>query len=319
MSKLDEFAEISDTANSVCHSIGSFHPLSTSGVKLLSVVNGKGGTEVFSVDKAGNVTAAGNINGTLAGTIDLATQVVGVLPVASGGTASSTALANSKVMVSSAGKIVESSTTTTNLGSLDTTTSLTAQLAAKSPSASPTFSGTITTPLTASRALATGSANELAVSATTATELGYVSGVTSAIQTQLGTKAARPTMTSAALGSNFTVTGGTFSDITGLVVTVTTPAAGEVITLALRGSGIDAGSSGTMVLAYNVNGGSDVIIGLVSLAVSFGYLINFSFPVSLSSGSNTLQLRGRISSGGNQAIQGNSTFGFTTLYAIQYG
>jgi hypothetical protein len=308
MSKLDEFAEISDTANSVCHSIGSFHPLSTSGVKLLSVVNGKGGTEVFSVDKAGNVTAAGNINGTLAGTIDLATQVVGVLPVASGGTASSTALANSKVMVSS-----------TNLGSLDTTTSLTAQLAAKSPSASPTFSGTITTPLTASRALATGSANELAVSATTATELGYVSGVTSAIQTQLGTKAARPTMTSAALGSNFTVTGGTFSDITGLVVTVTTPAAGEVITLALRGSGIDAGSSGTMVLAYNVNGGSDVIIGLVSLAVSFGYLINFSFPVSLSSGSNTLQLRGRISSGGNQAIQGNSTFGFTTLYAIQYG
>lgn len=51
-----------------------------------------------------------------------------------------------------------------------------------------TFGGMITTPLTASRALATGASNELAVSATTATELGYVSGVTSAIQTQFGTK-----------------------------------------------------------------------------------------------------------------------------------
>lgn len=53
---------------------------------------------------------------------------------------------------------------------------------------SPTFSGTITTSLTASRALVTGASNELAVSATTATELGYVNGVTSSIQTQLNSK-----------------------------------------------------------------------------------------------------------------------------------
>jgi len=51
-------------------------------------------------------------------------------------------------------------------------------------------SGTITfSGLTASRALTTNGSSELASSATTTTELGYVSGVTSAIQTQLNGKA----------------------------------------------------------------------------------------------------------------------------------
>lgn len=52
-----------------------------------------------------------------------------------------------------------------------------------------TFGSTITTPLTASRALISNGSSQLAVSATTSTELGYVSGVTSAIQTQLDNKA----------------------------------------------------------------------------------------------------------------------------------
>lgn len=46
--------------------------------------------------------------------------------------------------------------------------------------------------LTASRAITSDANSHLAVSATTATELGYVSGVTSAIQTQLGTKTTNP-------------------------------------------------------------------------------------------------------------------------------
>lgn len=61
--------------------------------------------------------------------------------------------------------------------------------------ASPTFSGTITSGLTASRALATGASGELAASSVTATELGYVSGVTSAIQTQVDGKIAKSTFT----------------------------------------------------------------------------------------------------------------------------
>lgn len=58
-----------------------------------------------------------------------------------------------------------------------------------------TLSGTTTTPLTASRAMVTGASSELAVSSTTATELGYINGVTSAIQTQLDGKVAKSTAT----------------------------------------------------------------------------------------------------------------------------
>lgn len=51
--------------------------------------------------------------------------------------------------------------------------------------------GTIQIPgLTASRAIVTDGSSDLAVSATTSTEIGYVSGVTSAIQTQLNAKQA---------------------------------------------------------------------------------------------------------------------------------
>lgn len=54
------------------------------------------------------------------GTIDLTSQISGVLPIANGGTNSSTALNNNFVMISSVGLIAESSTvTTTELGLLD--------------------------------------------------------------------------------------------------------------------------------------------------------------------------------------------------------
>jgi hypothetical protein len=59
--------------------------------------------------------------------------------------------------------------------------------------ASPILSGTVTTPLTASRLMVTGASSELAVNSVTATEAGYLSGVTSAIQTQLDAKVAKST------------------------------------------------------------------------------------------------------------------------------
>lgn len=87
------------------------------------------------------------------------------------------------------GFVTASATTDTELGYVSGVTSaIQTQINAKAPSASPTFTGTITTPLTASRAVVTGASNELAASATTDTEIGYVSGVTSAIQTQLNAK-----------------------------------------------------------------------------------------------------------------------------------
>lgn len=48
-----------------------------------------------------------------------------------------------------------------------------------------TFAGNITTPLTASRALVLDGSSRITAATTTATELGYVNGVTSAIQTQI--------------------------------------------------------------------------------------------------------------------------------------
>lgn len=120
----------------------------------------------------------------------------------------------SRALVSDASGFVSAATTTsTEIGYVNGVTSaIQTQIDAKAPSASPTFSGTITTPLTASRALATGASSELAASATTATELGYVSGVTSAIQTQLDGKVA----SGGALG---TPSSGTLTNCTGLPLT----------------------------------------------------------------------------------------------------
>ena len=84
--------------------------------------------------------------------IDLTAEVTGTLPVANGGTNSNTALSNNRVMISSGGSIVEQSA------------------------------------LTANRALASDASGLPVVSAVTDTELGYVSGVTSSIQTQLDGK-----------------------------------------------------------------------------------------------------------------------------------
>jgi hypothetical protein len=56
------------------------------------------------------------------------------------------------------------------------TVDFTVDLSSKLDVASPTYSGTMTTPLTASRAVVTGASSELAVSAVTATELALLSG-----------------------------------------------------------------------------------------------------------------------------------------------
>lgn len=109
------------------------------------------------------------------------------------------ALTASRLLVSDGSGVVSvSAVTATEAGYLSGVTSaLQTQLNLLAPKASPTFSGTITTPLTASRLLVLGSSSELAVSAATAAEAAYLSGVTSAIQTQIDAKApsASPTFT----------------------------------------------------------------------------------------------------------------------------
>jgi hypothetical protein len=106
--------------------------------------------------------------------------------------------------------LVSSSVTPTELGYLSGVTSaLQTQIAAKAPSASPTLSGSVTlSGLTATTVPYLDGSKVLTSSAVTPTELGYLSGVTSAIQTQLGTKApsASPTFTGTTTFSSLTAT-----------------------------------------------------------------------------------------------------------------
>lgn len=89
-----------------------------------------------------------------------------------------------------------------------------------------TFGGVVLAPaaaLTASRAMVTDGSGVPTVSAVTATELGYVSGVTSAIQTQMDAKAplASPTFTGTVTAPAIAVTNTTNQIVLGATRTVT--------------------------------------------------------------------------------------------------
>lgn len=71
------------------------------------------------------------------------------------------------------------------IGTLSDQLDLKAALDLKAPLASPTFSGTITTPLTASRAVVSNASSQLAVSTTTDTQIGYLSTLASDVQVQI--------------------------------------------------------------------------------------------------------------------------------------
>lgn len=146
--------------------------------------------------------------------IALTTGVTSILPVANGGTNSSTALNNNRIMISSAGEIVESAVLSNNVAMITTSGGL---------------------PSTAS---------------TTATELGYVHGVTSAIQTQLNSLVTQVNPSTSGIviqgyqystpttGNSVTMTSSTLlihSAITILTLTIVlpaTPTAGTIATVA---------------------------------------------------------------------------------------
>lgn len=111
-------------------------------------------------DSSGNFTAStitANIIGNASGT---STNITGIATIANGGTNSSTILNNNRIIVSNSGSIVEAAAITGN------------------------------------KAIITNSNGIPIASLTTDTEIGYVNGVTSAIQTQINTKAASSSLTS---------------------------------------------------------------------------------------------------------------------------
>jgi len=99
--------------------------------------------------------------------------------------------ASRAVVSDGSGKVAASAVTATELGYVDGVTSA---IQTQIDSKQATITGAATTiddaDLTASRALVSDGSGKVAASAVTATELGYVDGVTSSIQTQLGSKAA---------------------------------------------------------------------------------------------------------------------------------
>jgi hypothetical protein len=108
-------------------------------------------------------------------------------------TITSSDLTASRALTSNgSGKVAVSSVTSTELGYVSGVTSA---IQTQIDSKQPTITGSATTidteSLTASRAVISNSSQKIAVSTTTDTELGYLSGVTSAVQTQLDAKLAK--------------------------------------------------------------------------------------------------------------------------------
>jgi hypothetical protein len=158
----------------------------------------------ITIDSKGRVTAAANGSGaaaSLAATLTVGNTTGGTdLVVSAGDELTITDATASRVAQFDASKNLESSTVTnTELGYLSgTTSSVQTQINAKKTIATGNaykFETTDATgnlqetTVTASRAVVTDANGLPAASATTATELGYVSGVTSAIQTQIDAKA----------------------------------------------------------------------------------------------------------------------------------
>lgn len=101
-------------------------------------------------------------------------------------------ITNAKVATSAAiaaTKIHDGSVSNTEFGYLDGVTSaIQTQIDSKQATITGGATTIVSSDLTADKALVSNGSGKVAVSSVTATELGYVSGVTSAIQTQIGTK-----------------------------------------------------------------------------------------------------------------------------------
>lgn len=102
---------------------------------------------------------------------------------------SSNLTANRALLSNASGKVAVSSVTDTELGYLSGVTSgIQAQLNAKQTTITGGASTIVSSNLTANRALLSDASGKVAVSSVTSSELGYLSGVTQAIQTQLNNK-----------------------------------------------------------------------------------------------------------------------------------
>lgn len=215
-----------------------------------------------------------------------------------GGTVSgqtNSALTASRVVVTAADKTLASGAATT--AEVDfvagVTSSIQTQIDSKVAKAGDTMTGTLTvtgltnSALTASRAVVSGADKTLASSATTTTELGYVSGVTSAIQTQLGTK-----LTEANTLSEFNTTAERTSARSNLDVLWADDTMSRMANRMPRGGLRFTGAAADYLLhasAVNLGTNDFTISGTVSLVDYTPAITNVLFQTH-STGSNTVQV-----------------------------
>jgi hypothetical protein len=165
--------------------------------------------------------AAGNIAATTvqAALNELDTEKQAAITGAASTITGSDLTASRAVVSDGSGKVAVSAVTSTELGYVSGVTSaIQTQLDAKQASITGGATTIVSSDLTASRAVVSDVNGKVAASAVTSTELGYVSGVTSAIQTQLDAKQA--TVTGAATtitGSDLTASRAVVSDGSGKV------------------------------------------------------------------------------------------------------
>ena len=168
----------------------------------LSIANGGTGatTAAQALTNLGLTATATELNYVSGVTSSIQTQLNGKQATVTGGATtivSDNLTANRVLESNTSGKVIVSAVTSTELGYLSGVTSnLQTQLNGKQTTISGAATTIVSNNLTASRALISDASGKVAVSAVTSTELGYLDGVTSAIQTQLNGKQA--TITGAA-------------------------------------------------------------------------------------------------------------------------
>lgn len=143
---------------------------------------------------AGTSATWGGITGTLSNQTDLNSALAGKQGTITGGATSITSadLTASRALASDAsGKVAVSAVTSTELGYLDGVTSnIQTQLSGKQNTITGAATTIASSNLAASRAVASDASGKVVASNVTSTELGYLDGVTSNVQTQLNGKAA---------------------------------------------------------------------------------------------------------------------------------
>jgi hypothetical protein len=219
------------------------------------------------VGNASNVPTATAVSGDITNTLGNFQIAAGVIVNADVNATAGIALtklasttASRALTTDGSGFIVPSSVTATELGFVSgVSSSLQTQLNAKQATITGAATTVVAANLTASRAVISNGSGKIDISTTTSTELGYVSGVTSAIQTQIDTKLT-VNLTGPVNGAVLYRTGGEWVNLNpGTNGYVLTLSGGVPVWSAGTSNGIPTGGTTSQYLIKNSNTNYDAV------------------------------------------------------------